>query len=341
MNFRTLYTLALLLETGTVSLAQSSGNPIIPLNLKSELRTTSAQFGSTFGRRCGESGSVYLRTAPHQGGALSAPITRIDPTGSVQTINMAAVDGLCAAQMQSFAVGANGAMFQVIGGYDHGSATEPRTYLVQFDKDGSVRSKTAFDVGGDFYVPAFIPLPSGDTFVIGQIETKDSKSGKTLSRVLAGFFGPDGRLKRTVRRSAKAAYDPKGELQDPELQNGEAQLGDDGRVYLMLASAKPRVKVINQSGEIEREFSLASPLPKSHSIGMLVSGGRLAIRWQDDSEEPKEGALALYSANTGDLLRTYREEYVGSPICFEDGKTLRILTVQKSGYWALGTAEVQ
>ncbi len=124
--------------------------------------------------------------------------------------------------------------------------------------------------------------------------------------------------------------------------NGNAVLGDDGRIYVFLAANPVKVEAVNQSGTVERKLNLAAPIAKADPTFMFVSGGRFTVVWNPNTDEPENrGGIALYDAQSGELLRVYRGEYAGSPVCFEQGKTLTFMTVMKAGFFGLATADLQ
>jgi hypothetical protein len=188
-----------------------------------------------------------------------------------------------------------------------------------------------------------LPLPSGDFFTAG-IESPSADKTKQRAAIV-GIFGPDGKLKRRVTTTSNVKpteEEKKSGLIDPALQGGIARFADDGNIYLLLADTPPKLVVINQAGQIERQLVLQEPFPKGNATNMLASGGHVLVQFYREADLPKDAfAYVLYDGSTGTMVRGYQPDFMGSPACFDGGKSVTILTVKRStGKIALGKAEL-
>jgi hypothetical protein len=312
---------------------------VLPLAIDGEHKTE-APFRPLFGRRlCDSSGSVYLRYFPAKGGGgvFSSPITKIDFTGKTKTIPIGKLPNLNG-ELSVFAVGTD-KLFEVIRGQANDSPGIT-SYYAEFDQNGSLLSKSAFEFEGDFLPSVLVPLPSGDFFASGTQMRSDSEKRTVTNRSIAAIFGPDAKIKHIVMKVEPGPTN--SDLQDEEVLNGDAFLAEDGRIYVFLASSPVKVTVLNQAGVIERKLKLTAPLSKSRPLAMFVSGGRIAINWSAESESTEpQGRVVVYDAQSGSPMRVFKSDFAGSPVCFQDGKTLTILTVMKAGFFGLATADLQ
>jgi hypothetical protein len=335
---RSWYLLGLLLFFVTGICCGQEKVPVQPLTISAPLQTE-APFRTLFGPRlCDSSGAVYLRYFPEKGaGVFSSPITKVLSDGTSKTIPVGQLPNV-ESELGAFAVGTD-KLFEVL--LVHASnSTAPGSYYAEFDQNGDLVTRSSIDLEGTFIPSTLVPLPTGDFFASGTQIFAGKDKGSEQRRTIAAIFSPDGRIKHLIRKVSKDASNY--ESQSQEDLNGQAYLAEDERLYVFRASNPVQVEVLSQSGSVERTMKLAAPLPKATPTAMFVSGGRIIVSWAFPNDHPdSEGRLALYDTQRGSLLRLYRPDFAGSPVCFEDGKDLKILTVVKSGFFGLSTVELR
>lgn len=325
------------------SLAGQSMN-LVPLSLRSDPDSTTASFQGLFGPAlCDASGSIYLRYVPKQGSALTGDVTKLTKSGQATEIPINAIPEIKGKiYLLAFAVGQDGDISELLRAENPGTKEDPaQVYFARFDTDGQMKSRVPLEVN---MIPnLLLPLPSGDFFTAG-IESPSADKAKPRAAI-AGIFGPDGKLKRQVTTTSNvkpSEEDKKSGLVDPALQGGIARFADDGNIYLLLADTPPKLVVINPTGQIERQLVLQEPFPKGSATNMLASGGHVLVQFYREADTPKDAfAYVLYDGSTGAIVRGYQPDFMGSPACFDGGKSVTILTVKRStGRIALGKAEL-
>jgi hypothetical protein len=313
-------------------------SPVQPLSLSTPLRTE-APFRTLFGRRlCDSSGAIYIRYFPSKGTEpFAAPITKIEKTGNIKEIPIGKLPGLDS-QLAAFAVG-SGKLFEVLVAGEHGSP-DRNSYYAVFDHNGSLVSKNRIDVRGIFFPTTLAPFPNGDFFASGtQIISGEDKASSS-NNLVAAIFTSDALLKHVLGKASEKDSD--FVTRTDELVNGEAFVAEDQRLYVFHAASPVKVEVFDPMAKLEKTLKLSSPLRKATPTAMFFSSGRALIDWTPETDNAEDRAkLALYDIQSGSLLRVYDTNFKGSPVCFEDGKTLRILTVMESGFFGLATAELQ
>lgn len=341
---RTAFVSVLLLTPAHSAFGQEPAKPaatpsisVLPLETHGVLQTEAPYRTRGFigDRICDNSGAVYVRYMPQSGPVWSAPITKIDPRGKTKSIPMGQIPNLKNQSLLAFSLAMADKVVEIIQG-EPGDSHTLFVYYAEFDQDGSLISKAAFD--DDFFPYTLVPLPSGDFFAAGAIATPDMQKRKTKTTSIAAIFGPDARIKQVVRKVDSPEADSMSP--DPTIVNGRAVLADDGNIYVFLAGNPVQVQVIDQSGAMQKELKLPAPMAKASPAQMFVSGGRIVVTWTPLSEE-EQPRVGLYEAQSGSLLRLYEPKYSGAPVCFEEGKTLTIMSVVKAGFWAFAKADVQ
>jgi hypothetical protein len=232
----------------------------------------------------------------------------------------------------AFAVDDHGSLHGIARASDTDAQNRlPNIFYVQFEEDGSVRSKVAFE--HDLIPSILLPLPNGDFFAAGTTVAEEGANDGV--NPLAGIFGPDAKLKKPFgnHRGSPGPHPKVSQLK-------AAKLGNDQNIYLLLVGEQTKVRIIKQGGEFDRELTLKVPL-QGDATGMWVSGGRIMLVFEQDANSPNRMiAYALYDARTGEMIRVYHPAFFGSLACFQDGQSLTVLVPQDST-GTLGISEAQ
>ncbi len=284
---------------------------------------------------CDLDGNIYVRPGtplnPKES-LLSLPVVRISRTGKVSQFGSKTIEGLPRdAEILRFGIGADGRLHQIIHTIEK---RKDALYLVSFSSEGQPASKSSFGES-DWMPQLFLPLPSGDFFITGTKLSPEGKPGSTF----AGIFGADAQLKRAVR--PESASEITGD-ETFRFAINNVRLADDGNIYLLRASPRPTVKVLNQTGEAVRDLVLQPPLPKASAGNFYVAQRRFLVIFRSPAEKdlPRATRYALYDSDTGELRASY-DPGPRRPIlaCFT-GKEIIELS-PKSGYFAIGTTELK
>ena len=321
--------------------------PIVPLPLAAPQRTqlpSSAVFGSP---QCDSSGNIYLRYATPSHGSYSSSIARIEGDGSMQTVSLSPLpDAADHGHTLIFAADRSGSLHEIVRAADDSDRQDAGTHVeyLRYDSDGDLRSNVIFS--GEFIPSSFLPLPNGDFFASG-VDLQPTDDGVS-ENVVSGVFGPDARLRERLRplSAAKTTGPASGNAASDGDDFPGAQtvrLGDDGNIYMLLASDHATVNVVSQSGTILRQLKLQEPFETDVASDMWVSGNRLLVVYEGEADDPKDSYVyMLYDTQSGDLIRAYKPQFLGTVACFQDGQTLSVLVHDSAtGETGIGTAELQ
>jgi len=320
-----------------------------PLTLSDHLLTVQTPAYATYGvPQCDTNGTIYMR---HEAADNSSwNLARVSADGTAEQTELAAVPGF--GDMHTFAMATSdgGAAHEIVRAWDENDNSDaPSIYYLQFDPDGSFRSRVAF--ANEFIPTMLLPLPSGDFFAVGVVMKKQPGMEDTEEIPLAGIFDSDARLRSKLQsatpdadgHAAAAKSDGESDIEEAMLRGGQARLGDDGDIYVLLSTSTTRVRVYRQSGEFRREMKLQQPFQEGLATGLWISGGRLLVTYEGEADNPKDAiTYILYDARSGEFIRAYRPEYTGTVACFEDGQSLTVLVNDKySGKLEMGTTQLQ
>ncbi len=298
--------------------------------------------------QCDRDGTVYMRhelSADHSWG-----LANIEPDGSAQQTDLAAVPGF--GDMHTFTMtrSAAGAVYEIVRAWDNANRSDsPSIYYLQFDGDGSFRSRQKFE--NEFIPAMLLPLPSGDFFAAGVVMKKQPGTEEVDEVPLAGIFDSDARLRSKLQSaSAKSGANAAAQSSTSDSdaadaidQSSHVTLGDDGNIYVLLSASNTRVRVYSQTGAFLREMTLQQPFEEGLATGVWVSGGRMLVTYEGEADDPKDAiTYILYDAASGQLMRAYRPQFAGTVACFQDGQGVTVLVNQQySGHLAIGTVDLQ
>jgi len=314
--------------------------PPVPLQLNGEPRPTQLPPGATIGSpQCDSSGQVYVRYATSANGSLQSNVARIEADGSTQTISLAPLPG---AQNDGhifiFAVDNDGSLHEIARVADDPDQPDVSGHVeyMRFDSDGDLRSQSAF--ADDFIPSSFLPLPNGDFFAAGI--TLEPASDGVSENPVGGIFSPDAQLQRHLHSGFSSGGAKDG---DGSTSCQTVRLGDDGDLYLLTTADHATVEVVNQAGRIIRKLELHEPFETDVASDMWVSGNRLLVVYEGEADKIEDSHVyMLYDAQSGELIRAYKPNFVGSIACFQDGESLSVLVRDATaGTVSIGTADLQ
>jgi hypothetical protein len=325
------------------SLRAQVSQPIASLELDGEVRPTQLPGSAIMGSpQCDSLGTIYVRYLMPANGSYDSSVAKIEPDGSSQTVSLGSVQA-ADNHVFIFAADNEGSMYEIVRAHTE-SAQQPaatnNVEYVRFDSDGELRSRDAF--AQEFIPSAFLPLPNGNFFASG-IVLKENNDGVSESSV-AGIFGADARLQVRLRSNTlarTAAVDE--DNSDAFVHVQTVRLGDDGNIYILLGGDHAKVAVVNQAGKIIRQLKLQEPFATDVADDMWISGNRLLVIYQGETDDPSDSFVyVLYDAQSGEVVREYKPNFLATPACFQDGQRLSVLVRQPvSGNVGFATAELR
>lgn len=223
--------------------------------------------------RCNSAGDVYIRPANKDKDEadeyLLAPIRQLTPEGKlVETYRL------------TDAGAGRGVYVTPTGVVYEASIASGGVYVVEFSKDGTVKSKTRLETG--IYVdPLHVAVfNSGRFLLIGE-------SGKDHRSPYTAIFDADGRLVRLISESEDVEARTKAEGGDAEfthndrlgnifVSRGDVTVGSDGNAYL-LRGGTPMVYVISDRGDVLRKMRIGDANSDLAFRAVRVYRDRLAV----------------------------------------------------------------
>ena len=334
----------LLVMANCVAWAQIN-QPVIPLPLGGEPQPTQVpQSAILDSPQCDGRGDVYLRYTVQEGGTSSSAVVRIEPDGSTQKI---ALDPLTDPSGQShtfiLATGDDSSLHEVARVSDPPASEKDipasRVEYARFGSDGELRSQSSFSQ--QFIPSLLVPLPSGSFFAAGIVLKVANEDIQETS--VAGIFTAEAKLQRKLSIASRSVGGATADVDssDAVVQGQTARLGNDGKIYILLAGDHARVAVVSQAGSILRWLDLREPFETGVAHDMWVSGTRLLVVYEGEGEGGESSYIyVLYDTETGNIIRAYRPEFQGTAACFQDGQTLSLL-VRQPTTGAVGIASVE
>ena len=320
--------------------------PPIPLQLDGDPRPVQIPGRALlYSPQCDSQGAIYVRYSLDDQ-AHPGSMVRIESDGKTKNISpVALADPAGDVHVFLFAAAGDDSLHEIVRlpteAAEGDGATEER--YISFDEDGSLHTQVPF---ADQFIPSMlVPLPSGDFFAAGVV--LDSTNNGVSEGPIAGIFDSDARLKRRLQNTPNglvsvADASPNNSAQT-SLEGAVIQLGGDGNLYALLPGEATRIDVVSQAGRVLRHMDLEQPFANAVADDMRLSGNRLLVVYEAEGGEGATTAMyVLYDAQTGEVIRQYRPEFLGTVACFEDGQTVSVLVKKPStGALAVGTAELE
>jgi hypothetical protein len=328
-------------------LAAQAVRPIVLLQLDSQPRTTQVPPQTALGNvQCDGSGAIEVRYAAQTGNAYSSGIARVEPDASTQIVSLSPLPGAPSSSTFIFATGDDASLYEILRAPDSGQLdAAAAVQYVRFDADGALRASASFEQ--EFIPSMLVPLPSGNFFASGVTVQRGDDSVKETS--VAGIFNSDAKLLRHLRSDSQTVMMTDGkrrqshDVGEIDPQAGTARLGGDGNIYILLAGDHANVAVATQAGRIIRQMTLWEPFETSVASDMWVSGNRLLVTYEGETDDPKDSFVyVLYDAQSGEVIRAYRPQFAGTLACFEGGQTVSVLLHEPTtGAVTVATADLQ
>ncbi len=292
--------------------------------------------------RCDSSGNVYFRGyQPPR--LLASPVVKVSADGkTVTTFSLAAAPGFAKdAPFDVFTVSPKGEVFilafkskddlELVAFRDSG----------EFDYDAKLESR---------FLPAqFAVFPTGELLVTGT--EAPEREGQSPEGAFTALFDRNGKFLKRVSlpgdislKNPMASWQPRssaqqrgaasggaaeaGDRPQPDdraspISLGRTEVGEDGNVYVVRATAKPLIYVLSPAGEVVRRLELTPPSPKGKPWTFKVGGGMVVVEWTEEASTGYEDAtgFSLYDAMTGERQADYAlpPELGGAVACYNAG----------------------
>lgn len=263
------------------------------------------------GMQCGENGDIFLVFGTDARAVLSSPngsaplpIQRISVDS--QTLTAYAVSSLGDYQVyrrSAFTVDDRGEVYALYKAFRHSKGLglslelerreRPDNVIVKFNDDGSVDSRIQLSdpPNGSLEPASFGVFGDGQLLVTGTV----SALGKL--EPFTGIFDRSGRFEQQAKlkndpggtpgakaapaRESKEAKHRKPPPPNTPVQNWQTAIGEgkilsaaDGNLYLLRASAPPRVYVVSSDGSVLRNFVILPPEPGLRLLELHLAGER-------------------------------------------------------------------
>lgn len=169
--------------------------------------------------------------------------------------------------------------------------------VIAFNKDGSYKSgiKLESPRGAQDWAPMQIAaFASGDFLIAGSIFDPNGK----IRVPFTGIFDSSGTLKREVVLSDDTDLQKMAESGDPRvvapghefmnsaIEAGQAELADDGNVYVMRKISPAIFYAVSPAGEIVRRFTIDPGESDYTPVAMHTAGNRIALEfWEPQSRK--------------------------------------------------------
>jgi hypothetical protein len=280
--------------------------------------------------KCDADGNLYIRRFASN--RPLGPVVKIDSDGKPTALFApSAFATLGLDRVDAFSPAPDGGIYQIA----QKGVIKPLIYVLHYSPDGSV-SSTRLDA--DFEVYTFAAFPNGSFLISGtQRDPMDKNDhGRGVTKVFSAdgrelaavtFRDPKQKSQEPVRPAGSKSVADAGakagtaapnqqmqkdtpaeparvsEKQAGALDVADAEVGRDGNLYVMRASAHALVDVISPSGKIMKTLKIATPLAPSIPNSFHVSENRLAVLFWN--EEKQALAISVVDAQTGRKIAAY------------------------------------
>jgi hypothetical protein len=221
-------------------------------------------------------------------------------------------------------------------------------YVVEFARDGSIKSKTKLEIGSRLqsaYVGHLAVFGSGE-YLLGSVV------GKNFSTPYMAVFAADGRLVKEVYEPEDEEARQKAELGDLDYapdhvgnsfsDMGDVAAGSDGNVYVLRRTSRgvlTLVYVVSPKGEVVRKLRIDPGSSDLVARSIRSYGERLAIGFgsRTQSGPYRIKIVDLQGNSVADYSVPYPEPFVGEEgldlACYDStGLTLIPDTIQSKAY---------
>jgi hypothetical protein len=277
--------------------------------------------GPTYGKAmCDLQENVYIRFYKTGENPLKSKVVRIATSNlSVVIFDPAKVPAFAGTDVvtPAFDVNDAGDVIEAVIVPKKQGEEEGQLYVIEFSRSGEIRKSTKLSV---FFQPSrLVIFPDGGMFASGiQLPTHTGTSSSSATddastgRSFSGIFSPEGKLLYNLTSPADdlkfAPGTSAGRINLPEMKFVDAQLGADGKLYILKGGDDPHIQVWTQDGRKLNEFAIAPPKPGWYPTEMAIEGSSLLVRFQVPVKEGYRGVPQLpqevsYDMNSSLLLK--------------------------------------
>jgi len=190
----------------------------------------------------------------------------------------------------------------VPGAHDH------PIYVYDYKSDGSFKSAVKLQLGLISHVAKLAVFPDGQFLIAGDKYDADRHAA---TWPFTAIFSADGQLIKEIEleddkqlHDMAAAGDNRVVIADsPQsnmaINNGSAEVGEDGNAYLMRATNPTLFYAISASGEIVRRFTVDPGHPEYRPLGFKLWKNRIAVQFWAKSTD--DGAARVVDLEGNEL----------------------------------------
>lgn len=275
---------------------------------------------------CDAERNLYVRFAAQD--ELATPITQITERGENKVVFEPRLQGWDRVELYDFAVSPEGAV-QALGARGRGTGPNRtvETGVFVFKEDGQF--DFFFKTEDGFSAEHVAAFPDGDFLVSGwrraAVSPQDTsgRGERRTAEAYAVIYDRRGKVVKSLRMTPEGASFPLS-----ALSRGSTVGGSDGNIYALIRAGKPKIYVINSSGEVVRSLDIEPPTAKSSPLEVRWAGeNRLLLQFAE--EGPRKGSFAMsqsifaeVDATTGETLAQFHTnpEIGGVLGCYADGR---------------------
>jgi hypothetical protein len=210
-----------------------------------------------------------------------------------------------------FAVSASGRLYVL------SEDVKDNFHVFSFDSDGDVKSNIKLDTPEHVFAMNLAVFENDTILVTGYYQT--DSAGIPRGKSYAALFDSSGKVLRDTSRdfSLKDASSSGAVFRNIQVRGSQ-----DGNLYLLKIDS---VLVLSPSGEIIRRIKFVKPDPADEPLGLMISGGLLAVEFGDEPSPGKRvnPKFLVLNSSTGKEYGFYAPpaEVNGMPARFtrEDG----------------------
>jgi outer membrane protein assembly factor BamB len=230
---------------------------------------------------CDSDGNIYARVWAGDGsGTNQLPVQEITSEGTLTT-KFRAVD---AAQNTALAKGIfvseDGVIYQA-------ARMATAVYVVEFAKDGSVKSTTKLDADPRLVDPWQLAVFKTGGYLLTGLTGENHRTPYTAvfeenGKLVKKIYEPEDEEARQKAASGDAAY-TRSNAGNRFVGFGDVVAGSDGNVYLLRGVSPALVYVISAAGEVVRKLHIDAGSPDFVAGDIKAYAGRLAIGFNGSS----------------------------------------------------------
>ena len=294
--------------------------------------------------KCDKDGNIYARLY-HGRNPQREPVHMLDRKGKHKVVYSVAADPQFVGRGKGgieFAIAANGDVYQL-------ASADDGTYIVSFNKDGSIRSKVK--LSPQLAARRFAVFDSGRFLVTGT--DRETAANLNPHSLFTGIFDENGKLLRKVVFPEDKSYEEAADRGDSDflepglegggnfaVERGDVERGSDGNVYVVRWVYPAKVYAVADTGQIVRTFEVRPELEGRKPSFLHAGDGKLAFHFIGDEIKEDRRAIIKVVGLDGREYATYDTTLLGiSLACYSPPERFTFLGITKDGKLRVDVSE--